>query len=151
MSNREETPDYRDLMRSLHRAALLSDRVGERLFHDQIGIGRAQFLILRAIADGGLPSQQAIADRFSLTKGAVSRHVAVAERDGWLTIGPAPSSRREHSLTLTRAGRDLVERGRHLQADWEQAARVRLDPADVAAAVRVLGVICELLEREDKS
>jgi DNA-binding MarR family transcriptional regulator len=144
---------YRDLMSLLRRANLLGERAGERIFTDRIGVGRALYLVLRTIAaagDDGAESQRQIADRLSLTKGAVSRHVATAVQRGWLEVLPSPVSRREHALALTAAGHDLLDRGRALQAERERLAAAELDPADVAAAVRVLTTICQLLEREEK-
>lgn len=137
-------------MTYLHRTSLLSSRVGERLFHDRLGVGRALYLILRTIADEGPQSQRAVADRFSLTKGAVSQQVATAERHGWLTIGTSKVSRREHTLALTDPGRALVDRGRALQEEQERRARAQLDPDDVATTVRTLAAMCTLIEQEDK-
>jgi DNA-binding MarR family transcriptional regulator len=141
-------------MRSLQRAALLSDRVGERLLSRRIGVGRALFLVLRTIEDsGGAVSQQSIADALSLTKGAVSRHVATAEQNGWLTVAQSPLSRREHALALTPAGHALVAEGRAVQADYQGqlADDARLRPGDIAAATRVLAAICDRLEQEDRT
>jgi DNA-binding MarR family transcriptional regulator len=119
-----------------------------------VGVGRAAFLVLRTIGDAGqegVTSQQWIAERLSLTKGAVSRHVATAVERGWLTAGASPVSRREHALMLTAAGRELLERGRAVQLEREGLADAELDPDDVAAAVRTLTVICQLLEQEDSN
>jgi DNA-binding MarR family transcriptional regulator len=145
---------YRELMHYLHRAALLSDRVGERRFNGRIDVGRAMFLVLRTIADTGdgkALSQQSIADRLSLTKGAVSRHVATAHSNGWLTVGTSPVSRRENALVLTPEGQELVARGRAVQSEYEALSDTYLDPEDVSATVRTLKNICALLEREDKT
>ena len=146
-------PDYRDLQRLIHRVTLLGDRVGERLFTERVGVGRAMFLVLRTIGDAGdegVTSQQWLAEELSLTKGAVSRHVATAAAHGWLTVGASPVSRREHALRLTAAGRDLLERGRALQLERERAADAELDAGDVAAAIRTLTIMGQMLEREDK-
>jgi DNA-binding MarR family transcriptional regulator len=150
----EREQDYRALMRSLHRAALLSDRVGERLLSRRIGVGRALFLVLRTVQDAGGPvSQQSIADSLSLTKGAVSRHVATAEQNGWLTVTVSARSRREHALALTPAGRALVSAGRDVQAEYQTglASDDSLRSGDIAVAVRVLQAICQRLEQEDRS
>jgi DNA-binding MarR family transcriptional regulator len=147
------THAHRDLLYYLHRAALLSERVGERRFHAHVGIGRAAYLVLRAVedaGDAGARSQQSIADHLSLTKGAVSRHVAAARRNGWLTIEDSPVSRREKTLALTARGRDLTARGRTVQREYEELCDRRLDAADTAAAVRTLKAVCESLEREDR-
>jgi len=147
------TETYRELMQLLHRAALLSDRVGERRFLAQAGVGRAMFLVLRTIAHAGdgPVSQQSIAQRLSLTKGAVSRHVATAERNGWLTIEASPVSRRENALVLTEAGREVIARGLAVQREYEAVSDRAFDEDDVAAAVRTLRVMCELLEKEDQA
>jgi DNA-binding MarR family transcriptional regulator len=144
---------YRDLMHYLHRAALLSERIGERRFQAQADISRAAYLVLRTIGDtvDGAVSQQSIADHLSLTKGAVSRHVAAAQHNGWLTVEDSPISRREKALVLTPTGREVTAKGRAVQCAYEALADQHLDAADVAAAIRTLKTICELLEQEDKS
>jgi MarR family transcriptional regulator, organic hydroperoxide resistance regulator len=149
----DPNPQYRELQRLIHRITVLGDRVGERLFTERIGVGRAQFLVLRTIAEAGqagAQSQQALAERLSLTKGTVSRHVASAMLRGWLTIEPSPVSRREHAVVLTPAGRELLDRGLALQSEREDLVSLALDPGDVAATIRVLTAMCQLLEQEDK-
>jgi DNA-binding MarR family transcriptional regulator len=146
-------PAYRELQHLIHRVTLLGDRVGERLFSERVGVGRAMFLVLRTVAeagDDGVLSQQWLAERLSLTKGAVSRHVATAVEHGWLTAGASPVSRREHALRLTPAGRVLLERGLAVQLERERLADGQLDADDVAAAIRTLSIMCQLLEEEDK-
>jgi MarR family transcriptional regulator, organic hydroperoxide resistance regulator len=146
-------PEYRELQRLIHRITVLGDRVGERMFTERIGVGRAQFLVLRTIAEAGRDgarSQQEIAERLSLTKGTVSRHVASAMVRGWLTVEPSSVSRREHAVVLTPAGRELLDRGLALQAERESIANLALESDDVAATIRVLSAMCQLLEQEDK-
>src|SRR3569833_4579151 len=107
-------------MRYLHRAALLSERAGDRRFQQRIGIGRTLFLVLRSIAAAGEvpPSQQEIADLLSLTKGAVSRHVETARHRGWLAVATSAASRREHTLTLAPAGPTLDTDGQAVQGEY---------------------------------
>jgi DNA-binding MarR family transcriptional regulator len=138
-------------MHYLHRAALLSERVGDRRFQQRIGIGRTLYLVLRSIADAdqGSPSQQDIADLLSLTKGAVSRQVDTAQRGGWLTVAASPTSRREHALTLTPAGRALVDRGRAVQREYERLGSERMTDAAMATTIRTLRTMCELLATEE--
>jgi DNA-binding MarR family transcriptional regulator len=145
-------PRYRELQRLIHRITVLGDRVGERVFTERIGVGRAQFLVLRTIAEAGqegVRSQQEIAERLSLTKGTVSRHVANAMGRGWLTVEPSAVSRREHAVVLTPAGRELLDQGLALQAEREGIASLALDPEDVAATIRVLHAMCQLLEQSE--
>ncbi|MGW3960486.1 MarR family winged helix-turn-helix transcriptional regulator [Amycolatopsis sp. NPDC005003] len=143
---------HRDLMRYLHRAALLSERAGDRRFQQRIGIGRTLFLVLRSIADAGEvpPSQQEIADLLSLTKGAVSRHVETARQRGWLAVTTSSASRREHALTLTPAGRSLVTEGLAVQREYERLGREHLTDAAMATTIQTLKTMCELLETEER-
>jgi DNA-binding MarR family transcriptional regulator len=143
---------HRDLMRYLHRAALLSERAGDRRFQQRVGIGRTQFLVLRSIGDAGKvpPSQQEIADLLSLTKGAVSRHVEVARQRGWLAVAASSASRREHALTLTPKGRSLVQEGLAVQREYEKLGREHLTDAAVSTTIQTLKTLCELLETEER-
>ncbi|MEV4148720.1 MarR family transcriptional regulator [Amycolatopsis sp. NPDC049691] len=143
---------HRDLMRYLHRAALLSERAGDRRFLQRIGIGRTLFLVLRSIADAGEvpPSQQEIADLLSLTKGAVSRHVETARQRGWLAVATASTSRREHALALTPAGRSLVQEGLAVQREYERLGSEHLTDAAMSTTIRTLKTLCEILETEER-
>ncbi|MEU4521571.1 MarR family transcriptional regulator [Amycolatopsis sp. NPDC024027] len=142
----------RDLMRYLHRAALLSERAGDRRFQQRIGIGRTLFLVLRSIAEAGEgpPSQQEIADLLSLTKGAVSRHIETARQRGWLAVETSSASRREHALTLTPAGRSVVKDGLKVHREYESLGGAHLTGTDIATTIRTLKTICELLETEER-
>src|SRR5262245_20246970 len=91
---------YEQVLRTLHRADLLSRRLADQRLGEQIGIGRAMFLILDMLAASpasGL-SQQAIAGQLGLTRAAVSRHIAAARDRGWLSAERSPASRRENSV-----------------------------------------------------
>ncbi len=141
---------YHDLVSYLRKVVLLSERNGDRVAQREIGIRRAPYLILRAIADSKTASsQQALADRLSLTKGAVSRQIGLLQREGYLKVVESLQSRRENSLNLTRKGRDLVRTGRAAQERQESLLRERLNVRDVAAAVRVLRIFCEHFEEEE--
>jgi|ERR1700677_1121298 DNA-binding MarR family transcriptional regulator len=144
--------NYRDLMRYLRKTVLLSDRIGDRNVQHEIGIGRVPYLILRTISEAEkTPSQQALAEQLSLTKGAVSRQIAVLNKSGWLNVEESPKSRRENALTLTQKGRALVRAGYAMQGRRERLMTRHLGGEDdVAAAVRVLRAICEQLQAEEQ-
>jgi DNA-binding MarR family transcriptional regulator len=139
-------------MHYLHRAALLSERVGDRHFQQRIGIGRTLFLVLRSIAEAGddHPSQRTIADHLSLTKGAVSRHVEVAQRQGWLAVDPSPASRREHALALTPTGRAIVEKGQTVHREYERLGGKHMSNTAITTTIATLRTMCELLEAEER-
>jgi DNA-binding MarR family transcriptional regulator len=116
----------------------------------QAGARSQQEAGARSQQEAGARSQQEIAERLSLTKGTVSRHVTNAMQRGWLTVEPSPVSRREHAVVLTPAGRSLLDQGLALQAEREGLANLTLSPDDVAATIRVLTAMCQLLEKEEK-
>jgi DNA-binding MarR family transcriptional regulator len=143
--------DYRDLMRYLRKVVLLSERIGDRVALREIGMRRAPYLILRTIAEAeGPPSQQALAGRLSLTKGAVSRQIELLWKNGWLKVEGAPNSRRENTLSLTPKGQALVRKGYAVQQRRERLLSRQLPDEDIAATVRVLRAFSEHLEEEDK-
>lgn len=143
---------FRDLMRYVHRATLLSDRWAGRWLQQRIGVDRGPYLILRSIEEnrGKEVSQQALADHFGLTKAAISRHVAFAAEKGWLLARASPKSRRVHVLSLTPSGRKLVARGHALQREYEQLVLQRVGGDDLSATVRSLRALCETLESEER-
>lgn len=139
--------DLATLWYLVRRVAGLMDRTGEALFRRELGVTLAQFLVLSVVdAHPGPLNQQAIADRLGLTKGTVSRQIDNAVSAGLMSVQPAPHTRRENTIRLTRAGTDLVRRGDVL---FEQA-RTRVLPTiparDMATALRVLTSMNTALE-----
>lgn len=140
---------YQRVLHYLHRADLLSRRVADQQLREQIGIGRAMFLILDMLTGtdtDGMP-QQAIADHLGLTKAAVSRHIATARDRAWLRANPSSTSRRENSIALTAAGRELVEQGRRHRAEAEQQAIEALGTQELQRTAQTLELLCALLEK----
>jgi DNA-binding MarR family transcriptional regulator len=139
---------YQRVLHYLHRADLLSRRVADHQLGQRIGVGRAMFLILDMLnsADAAGTSQQEIADHLGLTKAAVSRHIATARARGWLSAALSPISRRENVITLTAAGRELVELGRHHRTESERQAVRTLGAEELQRTARVLERLCTLLE-----
>lgn len=138
---------YRRVLVSLHRADLLSRRAADQQLGARIGIGRAMFLILDLLDGAGTRSQQEIADHLGLTKAAVSRHIATARDRGWLEAEPSPASRRENSVALTAAGRELTERGRRHRAAAELRAVETLGTAELQCTAQTLERLCALLQQ----
>lgn len=139
---------YRRLLHQLHRADLLSRRAADLQLGEQLGVGRAMFLILDMVADvdSAALSQQAIAHHLGLTKAAVSRHVLAAHEEGWLVAERSSASRRENVVSLTAAGWKLVERGRRLRAEAGRQAAAVLGVGEMRRAERTLDRLCALLE-----
>ncbi len=130
----------------VRRVGALMDHQGEALFRRELGISLAQFLVLSVVdAHPGPLSQQAVADRVGLTKGTVSRQIDQAVAAGLMTVRVASHTRRENAVALTEAGTALVRRGDALAQRSQAAMLDAVDPADLAAAVRVLGGLLQAL------
>lgn len=82
-----------------------------------LGINIAQFSLLRKISRAGSISLTELAQKAELDRSTMGRNAKVLQRMG--LIEPAASDdHRETSITLTDAGRDIVERGAPL---WDKA------------------------------
>jgi DNA-binding MarR family transcriptional regulator len=97
-------------------------------------------------AHPGPLSQQAVADRIGLTKGTVSRQIDHAVSAGLMTVRVAEHTRRENAVALTEAGTALVRKGDALTQTSRAALQDEIDPAELTAAIRVLGGMLRALE-----
>ncbi|OBK11908.1 MarR family winged helix-turn-helix transcriptional regulator [Mycobacterium sp. 1245852.3] len=123
----------------LHRVAALLDKRGDNMFREQLGISLRQFLLLRLIEmDAPTPSQQMIAERLGIAKSAVSRHIDIARQKGWIDVGVSAQSRRQHSVTLTKAGQELLSRAQTLLGQAENRGFTGISEADIEATIRTL-------------
>jgi DNA-binding MarR family transcriptional regulator len=123
----------------LHRVATLLDKRGEAMFRSELGISLRQFLLLRLISMGAqMASQQLIADRLGIAKSAVSRHIDIARRHGWIEVEVSAHSRRQHSLALTPAGQQLLAKAKTLIERSEIQGFAGVPAADIEATVRTL-------------
>ena len=141
--------DYSTLLATVHRVDLLSRRVADQQLLAHIGVGRAAFLILELLSstDPSGISQRAIAESVGLTKAAVSRQLAIAQKEGWVVAHQAADSRRENKIALTITGRRLVEGGQRHRASAEQEATARLGVKEMVGATRTLALLADLLEQ----
>lgn len=144
---------YRDecdeLLAMLHRAERLSRRVADRELIKYAGVGRAMFLILDLIdREPSGVSQQGIASALGLTKAAVSLQIRAATTNGWLTVRPCPSSHRQNMVSLTAAGRRVVEQGRRHRGLATQRASRALGANNIEAATRTLERFCGYLNEQ---
>jgi DNA-binding MarR family transcriptional regulator len=123
----------------VHRVVSLLDKRGEAMFRGELSISLRQFLLLRLIAMGAeMPSQQLIADRLGIAKSAVSRHIDIARRNGWIHVEVSAQSRRQNSIALTGAGQNLLANARALIEHSEIQGFAGLPAADIEATVRTL-------------
>lgn len=123
----------------IHQVVALIDKRGDAMFRSELGIGLRQFTLLRLFeAEREVPSQQLLADRLGIAKSAVSRQIDIARRNGWISVTVSPQSRRQNTLTLTAAGRNLLSRAKVLVEESEITGFGDLPEADVEATIRTL-------------
>jgi DNA-binding MarR family transcriptional regulator len=127
-----------------------SARVQER-FVAQSGVGleRAAYVLLRAVADRGTLRMTELAHDLGLDTSTVSRHVKALEAQGLLTRREDPGDRRAARVALSAAGTRTLERlqaTRHrffaeVLTDWPAQDRDQLAPllSRLARDLLVLG------------
>lgn len=120
----------------VRKAATLMERRGESIVLAKTGVTLGLFMVLSVLHARDTPvSQQAIADRLGLTKGTVSRLLESARRESYVTSEIAAASRRERAVTLTAAGREVVEAGDAALAASGLAQFASNDPAAARAVI----------------
>lgn len=136
----EKTEFYSEFGYYIHQIVALLDKRGDELFRREVGISLRQFLLLRLFDtdDAALPSQQAIAQRLGIAKSAVSRHIDIARKQGWISVDTSATSRRQHTLTLTSAGKVTLAKAKEIIVRSEEQGFGDLPTADVEATVRTL-------------
>jgi DNA-binding MarR family transcriptional regulator len=107
-------PTREDTMRQLeHEIGVISRRIRRtideraRMIHPDLAA--AAFSLLVSIADDGPVRASALAEGFSLDKGAVSRYLTQLEELGLVQREPDPADGRASLLTLTEKGRQSLE------------------------------------------
>jgi DNA-binding MarR family transcriptional regulator len=110
------------------------------------GLGFAQLRLLTALEeDDGCPSGR-LAERAGVTPATVTGMLDILEEQGVVTRERSAVDRRMVIARLTPAGRRLRDRRRAEVRRVFEDALATLDPADLAAAPRVLRRLADVLE-----
>jgi DNA-binding MarR family transcriptional regulator len=86
-----------------HVSSLLVKQLDQVLL-EQLGIGYAQFKVLRVLADLGSSGQKQIAEELDQTEASISRQVRLLKEDGLVRLRIDPANHRQHLASLTRRG-----------------------------------------------
>jgi DNA-binding MarR family transcriptional regulator len=123
---------------ALARAAPLVSRWIERVLasHDP-PLTVAQYLALRAIAEGGLVGAE-LARRASVSPAAVSQLLAALEAGGLVERRPAAGDRRRQALALGAAGRETLASAQRLLQEQLAPLLADLPHPEVDALGRLL-------------
>ncbi len=101
-----------------------------RRVYAQCDAGPREYLVLDALAEDDVQSQQSLASRLDVSRTIMVRLVDRLEDAGLVTRTPNPANRRSHILSITDAGRatlaDLSTQDEKLTAPLTERERVRL-------------------------
>jgi DNA-binding MarR family transcriptional regulator len=89
-----------------------------------------------------------IADVLGLSRQFVQRCVNDAEAGGWVALRPNPAHQRSSLVAITGLGRDLVGEIRAAEAQALAPVAAAMSHEDVAACVRILGQLLEVVRAE---
>lgn len=93
----------------IHQVHSLMARESDQRLLEQLGIGLAQYKILAALHAAPKPQQRAIASELGQTEASISRQIKLLEGKGMLVATKNPANMREHHITLTARGLQLIE------------------------------------------
>jgi DNA-binding MarR family transcriptional regulator len=99
-----------------------------------VNLDRARYLVLRAVAESEPVRTTALAEQVGVDPSTMSRHVSILEQAGLVERTADPDDGRAQSLSLTVAGRTVMEKvraARHdlitdVLGDWDDTDRSRL-------------------------
>jgi DNA-binding MarR family transcriptional regulator len=99
-----------------------------------IPLDRARYVVLRAVAETEPVRTTALAEHVGVDPSTMSRHVTLLDQAGYVTRTADPDDGRAQAVSLTPAGREVMEKARAARhdlitdalADWDDADRTRL-------------------------
>ena len=126
-----------------YRMAVAAERLSAGLaqhYREEFGISVAEWRVLVHVADAGSVSIRDIHKRVNLEKSKASRAASRLEAAGYLTKKTNETDRRLIVLTLTKAGRALMEQLTGIALDYQRRLNALLAPdlAGLDAALSTL-------------
>jgi DNA-binding MarR family transcriptional regulator len=99
-----------------------------------IPLDRARYVVLRAVAESEPVRTTALAEQVGVDPSTMSRHVTVLDQAGFVARAPDPDDGRAQAVSLTPAGRAVMEQARAARHDliadvlvgWDDGDRTRL-------------------------
>jgi len=113
------------------------DRQSGQALREQLGIGMAQYNVLRVIEHSPGISQREVADLLGHTEAGISRQVKILSDKAMITVRPA-AERRRRELTLAPLGLKLAQAARELLSKQRAASLSPLNRKQQDALVELL-------------
>ena len=126
-----------DVLRHVRPLVLNSSRVVEAALRTE-GLSVGPRAVLEILAEHGPATVPAIADRLDLARQGVQRHVNDLLAVGHVKTGPNPVHRRSFLVTLTPAGREVIDRVRADELRHLDTLAADCTRQEIATAAKVL-------------
>jgi DNA-binding MarR family transcriptional regulator len=97
-----------------------------------LGIGPREWAALNSLDEQHGLSQREVADLLGVDRTTMVALVDELEAKGWVKRHPQPDDRRKNMISLTRKGRDIMQRGARLIDDCERRFLATLGEPDAA-------------------
>jgi DNA-binding MarR family transcriptional regulator len=110
------------------------------------GLSDTQLAALAALERHGDMTPGELADHEKVQPPSMTRVIAALEESGLVIRGPHATDRRQVVLTVTRAGREVVQKSRSLREAWLARRLHELTPAE-RATLRAAAPILEKLSQ----
>jgi DNA-binding MarR family transcriptional regulator len=95
-----------------------------------LGLEPRHFAVLRAVAEAGGQSQQAVAQRLQIPASTMVSLLDHMEREGLIERRPHPTDRRTRLPQLTGRGEQILDQAVRLGTQWEEQICSGLSPAE---------------------
>lgn len=102
-------------------------------FEAHVGLPMTRWRILLAVSNGGSVSQKFLVEKLQLDPGALTRQIKSLEIAGWVSRSVEVRDNRITNVTLTPAGRAVVEAGMPLRNDFLDEVLARIPEQQLAA------------------
>ncbi len=103
-------PDSPGTAHTLHVLVSRLDREADRILRADLGLTYSRFLTLLMVGQHEPATQRRVAEALGVTEPAVSRTLTALAADGVVTVARAAGAGNRRVVTLTPAGRRLVDR-----------------------------------------
>jgi DNA-binding MarR family transcriptional regulator len=115
-----------------------------------LSLDRARYVVLRAVAETEPVRTTALAEQLGVDPSTMSRHVSILAAAGLVSRVPDPEDGRAQAVSLTAAGREVMEKVRAARHDLITAAVEGWDDTDRAQLASLVGRLAEDLLRLER-
>jgi DNA-binding MarR family transcriptional regulator len=117
----------------------------------EIPLDRARYVVLRAVAESEPVRTSALAEQVGVDPSTMSRHVSVLDQAGYVTRAADPDDGRAQALSLTPAGREVMEKARAARHDLITDVLAGWDDNDRTQLASLLGRLADDFVRVERA